>query len=60
MYGVMVLIWLIFLALPVAAESRSAWDGVYTKEQAKRGQAVCVDQCARCHAENLGGRRERS
>jgi mono/diheme cytochrome c family protein len=55
MHYVIVLISLFFLVRPVAAQSRSVWDGVYTKEQAKRGQAVYIDQCARCHSENLGG-----
>ena len=39
----------------VAAESRSVLDGVYSKEQAARGKSVYNQECARCHAENLGG-----
>lgn len=31
------------------------WDGVFTKEQASRGQTAYREECARCHAENLGG-----
>ena len=50
-----VLIALLLLVRPVAAQSRSVWDGVFTKEQAKRGEAVYLDQCARCHSESLGG-----
>lgn len=34
---------------------RSVWEGVYTEEQAKRGQAVHLDECARCHSETLAG-----
>lgn len=34
---------------------RSVWSAVYTEEQAKRGHFVYIDECARCHAENLMG-----
>jgi len=37
------------------AMSRSVWDGVYTKEQAQRGQATYRENCAKCHGESLGG-----
>jgi quinoprotein glucose dehydrogenase len=38
------------------AESRSVWDGVYTEEQAKRGEEVYKKDCAACHgAELMGG-----
>jgi mono/diheme cytochrome c family protein len=35
--------------------SRAAKDGVYSAEQAARGQAVYKDQCAACHGAALGG-----
>jgi mono/diheme cytochrome c family protein len=35
--------------------SHSVWDGVYTKQQAQRGQAAYRENCAKCHGENLGG-----
>ena len=35
------------------AFTRSVWDGVYTKEQAHRGQTVYGQECAKCHGENL-------
>ena len=38
-----------------SAAPRSVWDGVYTEEQAKRGERVAAQQCARCHAETLTG-----
>jgi mono/diheme cytochrome c family protein len=41
--------------IPVIAFSRSAAEGVYTKEQAARGQVVYGEECAKCHAENLAG-----
>jgi S-disulfanyl-L-cysteine oxidoreductase SoxD len=40
---------------PAAAESRSVWDGVYTEEQAKRGEAVYRKECASCHGAELTG-----
>jgi quinoprotein glucose dehydrogenase len=45
-----------FLLLMLAAVgSRSVWDGVYSKEQAARGQTAYLSKCARCHGENLLG-----
>lgn len=38
-----------------AAVSRSVWDGVYTKEQAARGQTAYRENCLQCHGETLGG-----
>ena len=37
------------------ADSRSVWDGVYTEEQAKRGEAVYQKECASCHGDMLTG-----
>jgi quinoprotein glucose dehydrogenase len=37
------------------AATGTIWDGVYTKEQAAKGQSTYGDECARCHAENLSG-----
>ena len=34
---------------------RSVWDGVYTAEQAKRGEARYNELCASCHGDTLGG-----
>lgn len=33
----------------------SVWDGVYTDEQAKRGEAVYYERCASCHGPELEG-----
>jgi mono/diheme cytochrome c family protein len=50
---------LLSLFVPAAALlfgfSRSVWDGVYTKEQAHRGQDSYRENCAKCHGENLAG-----
>lgn len=37
------------------AASRSVKDGVYTKQQAARGQSIYDEECARCHGQTLGG-----
>jgi S-disulfanyl-L-cysteine oxidoreductase SoxD len=41
--------------LLVAQTSRSVWDGVYTSEQAARGNAVYAQNCASCHGVALTG-----
>jgi mono/diheme cytochrome c family protein len=38
-----------------AAAAKSANTGVYTVEQAKRGEAIYKEQCATCHGDNLEG-----
>jgi quinoprotein glucose dehydrogenase len=38
-----------------AGAARSVNDGVYTEEQAKRGDALYKEQCATCHGDNLEG-----
>ena len=34
---------------------RSVWDGVYTEEQAKRGEPISIAKCAQCHGAKLTG-----
>jgi mono/diheme cytochrome c family protein len=46
---------LLLLSSSIAAVSRSVWDGVYTKQQAGRGQSAYREECLKCHAENLMG-----
>lgn len=44
------------LAVCIAQDvSRSVWDGVYTTEQAKRGDTFYVRECASCHGDLLTG-----
>jgi mono/diheme cytochrome c family protein len=38
-----------------ATTSRSVWDGVYTEEQATRGEEMYRKECASCHGETLVG-----
>jgi len=46
---------LVALEALTAQAPRSLWDGVYTQEQAKRGEAAYVEKCARCHGAELIG-----
>lgn len=45
------------LVLGVSAQqmSRSVWQGVYTTEQAKRGESLYARECASCHGDSLTG-----
>ncbi|MEO8301325.1 MAG: cytochrome c [Rhizomicrobium sp.] len=46
------------LALVSGAQAQprqSVWDGVYSEEQAGRGQTLFQQSCARCHGANLSG-----
>jgi S-disulfanyl-L-cysteine oxidoreductase SoxD len=45
------------VAVVISAQSseRSVWEGVYTAEQAKRGEALYANNCASCHGSALGG-----
>jgi mono/diheme cytochrome c family protein len=42
-------------SIAIGAASRSVWDGVYTEEQAQRGEALYARECARCHGDTLTG-----
>ena len=44
-----------FAALALSQQKRSVWDGVFTAEQATRGQARYNQQCASCHGDTLMG-----
>lgn len=37
------------------APGKTVWDGAYTAEQAKRGEAAYQANCAACHGESLAG-----
>jgi mono/diheme cytochrome c family protein len=46
----------LFIAMALAQDAtRSVWDGVYTEEQANRGQGLYNQHCASCHADTLTG-----
>lgn len=38
-----------------AATGKSVWDGVFTAEQAKRGEATYQKECSSCHGGDLNG-----
>ena len=38
-----------------AQDAKSQWDGVYTAEQAKRGETLYAEKCASCHGPDLNG-----
>ena len=38
-----------------AQPTRSVWDGVYTDEQAARGEVLYVETCLTCHGEGMQG-----
>ena len=42
-------------AVTAAQPSRTVWDGIYTDEQAARGEMLYAEQCAKCHGDTLGG-----
>jgi hypothetical protein len=43
------------LAAGASYSTRSIWDGVYTFEQAQRGESLYRQQCMRCHGRFLDG-----
>ena len=38
-----------------AQQAKSQWDGVYTQEQAKRGEGLYSQYCSSCHGPDLAG-----
>ena len=49
-------IWAAALTAALGGQApRSVWDGVYTEEQAKRGEALYMERCVHCHGANLAG-----
>ncbi len=44
------------LAAAIAAQTpRTVWDGIYTEEQAARGETIYAERCAKCHGDTLAG-----
>src|SRR5262245_19712992 len=44
------------VSLGITRQSQTVSQGVYTEEQARRGQAIYKDSCSSCHGEMLEGR----
>jgi S-disulfanyl-L-cysteine oxidoreductase SoxD len=40
---------------PTFAQQLTIWDGVFTAEQASRGEKIYAERCARCHGDGLQG-----
>jgi mono/diheme cytochrome c family protein len=57
MKGLLAVIALIGCAAAQSGE-RSVWDGVYTDEQAKRGEALYREHCGSCHGAEMEGGEE--
>jgi S-disulfanyl-L-cysteine oxidoreductase SoxD len=45
----------LFATVALQAADPSVWDGVYTAEQARRGEAAYLGACASCHGTALEG-----
>ena len=46
---------LLLIAFLAQDGARTVWDGVFTTEQAARGQSLYTQNCASCHADTLSG-----
>lgn len=51
----LILAMLVAVADAAQAQTVSIWDGVYSEEQAGRGNAGFTAHCANCHGASLGG-----
>jgi mono/diheme cytochrome c family protein len=46
---------IVAVTVGAAAQGTSVWNGVYTEEQAKRGEAISNKLCTSCHGPELSG-----
>jgi mono/diheme cytochrome c family protein len=46
---------LLVFGIGLSQTKRSVWDGVFTEEQAKRGETRYQEVCASCHGDSLEG-----
>ena len=46
-------------ARQLPAANKTVWDGAYTEDQAKRGEAVYASECRSCHGADLMGQQSR-
>ena len=44
------------IAMGLIWAQASVWDGIYSAEQARKGEALYRQECASCHGEKLEGR----
>ena len=57
LFGTLAVIWLAGVTQfsARAEQSKSVWDGVFSKEQAERGAAAYKTACSECHGGDLAG-----
>jgi mono/diheme cytochrome c family protein len=53
--GLWILVAMAIAAAAQAPAKRSVWSGVYSEEQAKRGEPLYVQNCSSCHGTTLEG-----
>ncbi len=52
----LIALWMIAVVASVRAQApKSVWEGVYSAEQAKRGEEAYVKNCSECHQADLSG-----
>jgi cytochrome c len=52
----LIAVWMIGVVGAVRAQApKSVWDGVYSTEQAKRGEETYTKNCSECHQADLSG-----
>ena len=39
----------------MSAQQKTQWDGVYTEDQAKRGEPLYAEKCSSCHGPDMNG-----
>jgi mono/diheme cytochrome c family protein len=39
----------------LSAQQKTQWDGVYTEDQAKRGEPLYAEKCSSCHGPDMNG-----
>jgi mono/diheme cytochrome c family protein len=49
---------ILIATLVLRAQNKTVWDGVYTDEQATRGEALYAEHCVKCHGGTLQGNGE--
>lgn len=56
-FGALALIWVVGVSNHAvqAAQNKTVWDGVFSKEQAERGAAAYKANCSECHGNDLAG-----
>ena len=52
---VMVVAFVVSIVFVSLARGASVWDGVYTEEQATRGEVIYYERCGACHGPQLEG-----